>query len=152
MPLVHRLTGPEFTPSEVKSQPLRASPATLPQRLRPAEPADPDAHGHCALCAGGILVFDPARSCCVDRYERQFGTVQEHRSMFTHAKVAAILGDLGPARRLVESYRRVFGPMAAIELRRTLWRAISEARTRPIGHERADPVTGELQLPATVLG
>jgi hypothetical protein len=77
-------------------------------------------------------MLDPACVGCVDRYESQVGSVKEHRNMFARAKVAAILGDPGPAQRLFELYRRVFGPMAAIELRRALWRSIGQARTRPL--------------------
>jgi hypothetical protein len=72
--------------------------------------------------------------CCLDRYESLFGSVSDHRSMFAHARVSALEGDFMPARRLVESYRRVFGPMAAIELKRTLWQSIADAQADP--HQR----------------
>jgi hypothetical protein len=60
-----------------------------------------------------------------------FGSMNQHRNMFAHARMCAIEGDFMPARRLVESYRRVFGPMAAVELKRTLWQSIADAHTRP---------------------
>jgi len=44
--------------------------------------------------------------------------------MIAEARYAAMLGDHRPAQRLVESYRRVFGPMAAVELRRSLFRSV----------------------------
>jgi len=78
-------------------------------------------------------MFDPTRACCLDRYESLFGSVHEHRSRFAQARASAEIGDLGPARRLVESYRRVFGPLAAVELKRALLGSIVDARTRPIG-------------------
>lgn len=79
--------------------------------------------------------------CCLDRYEALFGSVTEHRSMFAHARISALEGDFMPARRLVESYRRVFGPMAAVELKRTLWQSIADGQMRPplrSGGEQAD--------------
>jgi hypothetical protein len=60
--------------------------------------------------------------------------------MFAHALRAALYEDYLPARRLVESYRRVFGAMAAVELKRILWQSIAEAKTRPPSpHRRAGP-------------
>jgi hypothetical protein len=129
MPLVHRFSGPGFAPSEPPTQRLRAAPPLPPEAFvaRKAEPADA---GGCRLCSSRAPIFDPARRCCVDRYESQFGSVAEHRHLIADALQSAMRGDLGPARRLVESYRRVFGPMAAVELRRSLWRAIDEPRGR----------------------
>jgi hypothetical protein len=126
MPLVHRFSGPGFAPSEPTTQRLR--PATLTPEASGAVDAAPADSGHCHLCNSRVPIFDPARRCCVDRYESQFGSVDQHRHLISGALQAAMRGDLGPARRLVESYRRVFGPMAAVELRRSLWRAIDEPR------------------------
>ncbi|HUD25875.1 MAG TPA: hypothetical protein VMQ45_09325 [Burkholderiaceae bacterium] len=83
------------------------------------------------MCATRAPVFDLSMPCCLDRYESLFGSVNEHRSMFAHALTAALYGDYLPARRLVESYRRVFGAMAAVELKRILWQSIAEAQVRP---------------------
>jgi hypothetical protein len=77
--------------------------------------------------------------CCLDRYESLFGSVNEHRSMFARARMSALDGDFVPAHRLVESYRRVFGPMAAVELKRTLWQSITDSQTHPPAHSPAEP-------------
>jgi hypothetical protein len=131
MPLVHRLSGPKFATNE-DSPRLRPSPATLPGPPRPLQPAAaPSGRANCRLCTTRAPVFDLSMPCCVDRYESLFGSVHEHRSMFARALTAALYGDHLPARRLVESYRRVFGPMAAVELKRILWQSIAEAQTRP---------------------
>lgn len=105
MPLVHRFSGPAFAPS-------------YPRDTRPG----------CPQCEAGAAVFDLSCRCCLDRYESLFGSAREHRDVFARALQAALRGDMGPARRLVESYRRVFGPMEAVELRRLLWREIDAGR------------------------
>jgi len=66
----------------------------------------------------------------MDRYESMFGSMTQHRNLFAHARMCALDGNFMPARRLVESYRRVFGPMAAVELRRALWQSIADAQAR----------------------
>jgi hypothetical protein len=142
MPLVHRLSGPKFATNE-DSPRLRPSAATLPGQPRPAQSApEPSGRINCRLCTTRAAVFDLSMPCCVDRYESLFGSVHEHRSMFAHALRAALRGDYLPARRLVESYRRVFGAMAAVELKRILWQSIAEAQVRPsspYGLRRAGP-------------
>jgi len=135
MPLVHRFSGPGFAPSESKSQKLRAAVAPPLDAAGGGEPASGPANSDsCHLCSARVPIFDLARRCCVDRYESHFGSVHEHRSMIARARQAAQLGDLGPAQRLVESYRRVFGSLAAVELRRSLWRSIGDVRPRPFDH------------------
>jgi hypothetical protein len=135
MPLMHRFSGPGFAPSEPQPQKLRAAPTLSPEGICPRLFAsEPNRHAHCRLCSGRVPIFDPSRRCCVDRYETQFGSVEQHRGRIASALRAATLGDLGPARRLVESYRRVFGPMAAVELRRSLWRSIGDPRLGPLDH------------------
>jgi hypothetical protein len=109
LPLVHRFSGPAFAPSYSRD-------------------AGPE---HCPQCEGRVAVFDPSRRCCLDRYEALFGSAREHRDVIARALQAALVGDMGPARRLVESYRRVFGPMEAVELRRLLWREIGTGRSGP---------------------
>jgi len=131
MPLVHHLTGTAFEANEARSAKLRAGQTpTVPLPKRSA----PDAAGSstgCKLCDAQASVFDLSMRCCLDRYESVFGSVHEHRSMFALARAAALDGDFVPARRLVESYRRVFGTMAAVTLKRRLWQSISEAQIRP---------------------
>lgn len=130
MPLVHRLSGPGFATTE-DSPRFRPSPATLPGQPRPSSPAaDVSERVLCRLCATRAPIFDLTMRCCLDRYESLFGSVNEHRDMFTRALTSALYGDQQPARRLVESYRRVFGPMAAVELKRVLWQSIAEAQSR----------------------
>jgi hypothetical protein len=135
MPLVHRLSGTGFASDEGKSTRVRERPATYPGAIPLAPlPQAPDSSGgaaFCPLCATRASTFDLSMRCCLDRYEAMFGSVTEHRSMFLHARDCALEGDFMPARRLVESYRRVFGPMAAVELKRRLWQAIAEAQTQP---------------------
>ena len=142
MPLVHRLSGPKFATNE-DSPRLRPSPAVTPGQSRAARPAaEPSGRVSCRLCATRAAIFDLSMPCCLDRYESLFGTVREHRRMFAHALTAALYGDYLPARRLVESYRRVFGAMAAVELKRILWQSISEAQTHPpspFGLRKAGP-------------
>jgi hypothetical protein len=99
-----------------------------------SEASDP---AHCELCAARASTFDLSKRCCLDRYESLFGSVHEHRKLFVHAMLCGLDGNFMPARRLVESYRRVFGPMAAVELRRSLWHAIGDAQARP--HQRPSP-------------
>ena len=142
MPLVHRLSGPKFATNEGGPR-LRPSPATVAGLSRPPQPAaEAGGRVNCRLCATRAPVFDLSMPCCLDRYESLFGSVNEHRSMFAHALTAALYGDYLPARRLVESYRRVFGAMAAVELKRILWQSIAEAQVRPsspYGLRRAGP-------------
>jgi hypothetical protein len=114
MPLVHRWSGTGF--------------ATR----------DADSPTFCKLCAARASTFDLSMRCCLDRYESLFGSVYEHRSKFAHARISALDGDFMPARRLVESYRRVFGPMAAVELKRTLWQSINEAQGQPLRRSGVD--------------
>jgi hypothetical protein len=140
MPLVHRLSGTGFASGEAGTARLRERPATIPGHV-PVSQASGDP-AHCPLCARRASVFDLSMRCCLERYESLFGSVHEHRSMFTRAKISALFGDLGPARRLVESYRRVFGPLAAVELRRTLWQSIAEARSRPVNQAVGPPAPG----------
>ena len=127
MPLVHRFSGPAFAPSESqsKTQKPRAFPASPTESLQEGATAgEPAAGAHCHLCSARVPIFDPSRRCCLDRYESQFGSARKHRAMIAEARYAAMLGDHRPAQRLVESYRRVFGPMAAVELRRSLFRSV----------------------------
>jgi len=132
MPLVHRLSGTGFASDEEKNLAARERPPTYPALSRsPPASSKPLAGTHCKLCAARAPTFDLSMRCCLDRYESLFGSVNEHRSMFAHARMSALDGDFMPARRLVEAYRRVFGPMAAVELKRTLWRAIGEPQARP---------------------
>jgi hypothetical protein len=91
------------------------------------------------LCATRASTFDLSMRCCLDRYESLFGSVFEHRSKFAQARISALDGDFMPARRLVESYRRVFGSMAAVELKRLLWQSIDEARITSLRRSIGDP-------------
>jgi hypothetical protein len=137
MPLVHRFGGPAFAPppSKPKTYPenrllaaARASgtgPATLGHEIGSVPPPQP-----CPQCEARLPVFDLSCRCCVDRYESLFGSAREHRDVIARALQSALQGDLGPARRLVEHYRRVFGPMEAIALRRMLWRSIGAPSVR----------------------
>ena len=129
MPLVHRLAGTGFSSDEDRGQRVRERPPSYPSQFQSSQPLD-ESSGPvtCILCATHASTFDLSMRCCLDRYEALFGSVNEHRSMFAHAKTSALDGDFMPARRLVESYRRVFGPMAAVELRRTLWQSIADAQ------------------------
>ena len=131
MPLVHRLSGTGFSSDEDKSLKMRDRPPTYP--FRPPPPVEESSSGGalCILCATHASTFDLSMRCCLDRYESLFGSVTEHRSMFAHARMSALEGDFMPARRLVESYRRVFGPMAAVELKRTLWQSIADGQAHP---------------------
>jgi hypothetical protein len=132
MPLVHRFTGPSFAPSRAPAP--RIAPVGI--AVAPSQQPDPQAAPSaseasiCRLCRTRVPMFDLSLRCCVDRYEAQFGSADQHRSLIANARQAAISGDLGPAWRLVESYRRVFGPMPALELRRVLWRSIDDARLK----------------------
>jgi hypothetical protein len=133
MPLVHRLSGTGFA-SEDKNPKQKEPPPTYPAQLRSAPQPLEEAVGTgalCILCATRASTFDLSMRCCLDRYESLFGSVNEHRSMFAHARMSALEGDFVPAHRLVESYRRVFGPMAAVELKRTLWQSIADGRPPP---------------------
>jgi hypothetical protein len=133
MPLVHRLSGTGFS-SEDKSSKPKERPPTFPAQLRSTPQPLEEAVGTgalCILCATRASTFDLSMRCCLDRYESLFGSVNEHRSMFAHARMSALEGDFVPAHRLVESYRRVFGPMAAVELKRTLWQSIADSRPPP---------------------
>ena len=134
MPLVHRLSGTGFASDEDKRQKLKEPPPTYPAPVRSApQPLEEavSAGALCILCATRASTFDLSMRCCLDRYESLFGSVNEHRSMFAHARMSALDGDFMPAHRLVESYRRVFGPMAAVELKRTLWRSIADGHPLP---------------------
>jgi hypothetical protein len=132
MPLVHRFAGTGFATDEDKTLLLRDRPPTYPSPFRSPAPLDEAGRpAFCILCATHASTFDLSMRCCLDRYESLFGSVNEHRSMFAHAKMSALEGDFMPARRLVESYRRVFGPMAAVELKRTLWQSIADAQVHP---------------------
>ncbi len=134
MPLVHRLSGTGFASDEEKNARLKERPPTYPPQVRSVPQPLDEAVGSgalCILCATRASTFDLSMRCCLDRYESLFGSVNEHRSMFAHARTSALEGDFMPAHRLVESYRRVFGPMAAVELKRTLWQSIAEGQTRP---------------------
>jgi hypothetical protein len=142
MPLVHRLSGTGFAPDEDKAVRLRDRPPTYPAPFVSPPPLDEASGPLCMLCATRSTTFDLAMRCCVDRYETLFGSMNQHRNMFAHARMCALEGNFMPARRLVESYRRAFGPMAAVELRRTLWQSIADAQVGP--HQqparvRADP-------------
>jgi hypothetical protein len=90
------------------------------------------------LCATRASAFDLSMRCCLDRYESLFGSVYEHRSRFEQARISALNGDFMPARRLVESYRRVFGSLAAVELKRMLWQSIDEARITSLRRAAGD--------------
>lgn len=139
MPLVHRLSGTGFASAGDSGLKLRGGPPTFPQPkfLHVAtEVADTT---QCPLCASRALVFDLSVRCCLDRYESLFGSVHEHRNLFARARRSALFGDLVPARRLVESYRRAFGPLAAVELKRTLWQSITDGRTRAPHPAIGDP-------------
>jgi hypothetical protein len=132
MPLVHRLSGTGFAPDEEKTVRMRDRPATYPSQFGSPPPLDEvPGSSFCILCATHATTFDLSMRCCVDRYEAMFGSMNQHRNMFAHARMCAIEGNFLPARRLVESYRRVFGPMAAVELKRALWLSIAEAQMRP---------------------
>jgi len=134
MPLVHRFNGPAFAPSESRARHRRAAspPWNRTDRIR-SGPTLPEllVDASCPLCRSRAPIFDPSRRCCLDRYESQFGSVDQHRRMMARALRSAMLGDRGPARRMVESYRRVFGPMAAVELRRKLWQYFDDPRGSP---------------------
>jgi len=141
MPLVHRLSGTSFASDEDKNLKPRERPPTYPAQLRSPPPVEEPADNggaFCILCATHASTFDLSMRCCLDRYEALFGSVTEHRSMFAHARMCALEGDFMPARRLVESYRRVFGPMAAVELKRTLWQSIADGQMHPEGHAAGD--------------
>jgi hypothetical protein len=137
MPLVHRFRGPAFAPPPSKpktypeTRPLPATrvagarPATLGHAIGSAPPA-----ATCLPCETRAPVFDLCCRSCVDRYESLFGSAREHRDVIALALQSALQGDMGPARRLVEHYRRVFGPMEAIALRRMLWRSASALPAR----------------------
>ena len=132
MPLVHRFGGTGYASNEDKTPRTRERPPTYPGLIRDFVATDrPEAVGSCKLCATGAAAFDLSMRCCLDRYESLFGSTKDHRALFAHARTSALGGDMQPARRLVEAYRRVFGSMAAVELRRTLWHAIQEAQLRP---------------------
>ena len=143
MPLVHRLSGTGFTSDEDKSpRPKEQRPPTYPAQLRSTPQPLEEAVGTgalCILCATRASTFDLSMRCCLDRYESLFGSVNEHRSMFAHARMSALEGDYMPAHRLVESYRRVFGPMAAVELKRTLWQSIADGQVRPPPRSPGEP-------------
>lgn len=129
MPLVHRFSGPAFAPSPAKAKAVndtRLSALTLPAGPLEGVAHDPD---RCPQCDARLPVFDLSRRCCVDRYEALFGSAREHRDVIARAIRAALLGDVRPAHRLIESYRRVFGPMEAAELRRRLLRGVAELRS-----------------------
>lgn len=132
MPLVHRLSGTGFVSAGDSGQKLRGGPPTFPQLRSPQGSAEPVEATQCPLCAARALVFDLSMRCCLDRYETLFGSVREHRNLLARARRSAQFGDLVPARRLVESYRRAFGPLAAMELKRTLWQSISTGQSRPL--------------------
>jgi len=136
MPLVHRLSGTGFASAGDSGLKLRGGPPTLPQLSQQGSTESVETT-QCPLCANRALVFDLSMRCCLDRYETLFGSVREHRNLFARARRSAQFGDLLPARRLVESYRRAFGPLAAMELKRTLWQSISTEQRRP-----AEPLVG----------
>jgi hypothetical protein len=139
MPLVHRFRGPAFAPPPSKPKTYSE---TRPLPASRAEGARPATLGHeigavplpqpCPQCEARLPVFDLSCRCCVDRYESLFGSAREHRDVIARALQSALQGDMGPARRLVEHYRRVFGPMEAIALRRMLSRSISDLPSRAI--------------------
>jgi len=135
MPLVHRLSGIGFRSDEERIAHARERPPTYPADQRLSEAPTAPGAATCKLCATRASTFDPSMRCCLDRYESLFGSVNEHRRMFERARISALDGDFLPARKLVKSYRRVFGPMAAVELKRRLWEAIGEAQLR--SHPRA---------------
>jgi len=136
MPLVHRLSGIGFASDEDKRR-LRESQAAYPFRS-PQTSSKPASATLCKLCAARASTFDLSMRCCLDRYESTFGSVLEHRTRFARARACALDGDFMPARRLVESYRRVFGPMEAVELKRRLWQSIADAQVRPDGRAASD--------------
>jgi hypothetical protein len=137
MPLVHSLSGTAFASYEDRSARLRESHVPYSAQSESAEASnDTSVSRYCPLCAIRASTFDLSMKCCLDRYESLFGSVFEHRTRFVQARTSALDGDFLPARRLVESYRRVFGPMAAVELKRALWQSIAEGQARPPG--RAD--------------
>lgn len=142
MPLVHRLSGTEFESFETRSSHRRDDRMfEIPPTMRSSELAlDAPTVAHCELCASRSPAFDLTQRCCVDRYETQMGSVGEHRATFAHAKAFALSGDYRPAQRLVESFRRAFGTLAAVELRRTLWRSVAEAQTRPLARATDRPI------------
>lgn len=148
MPLVHLLSGTGFASYEDRTVRLREShvPYSTPSDA-PQASNDPGTMTYCPLCATRASTFDLSMKCCLDRYESLFGSVYEHRTRFAQAKASALEGDYLPARRLVESYRRVFGPMAAVELKRTLWQSIAGAQAQPL-HVRGALVGGEKVQPA----
>jgi hypothetical protein len=147
MPLVHLLSGTGFASYEDRTVRLRES--HVPYSTESDSPelsSDPESVKYCPLCATRASTFDLSMKCCLDRYESLFGSVFEHRTRFAQAKASALEGDYLPARRLVESYRRVFGAMAAVELKRTLWQSIAEAQAQALppracigGAEKAQP-------------
>jgi hypothetical protein len=143
MPLVHRLSGTGFASDDDKgSKPKEQRPPTYPAQLRSVPQPLEEAVGTgalCILCATRASTFDLSMRCCLDRYESLFGSVNEHRSMFARARTSALEGDFMPAHRLVESYRRVFGPMAAVELKRTLWQSISDGQVRLPARSPGEP-------------
>jgi len=137
MPLEHRFGGPAFAPapSKPKTYPenrqltaARAGGAAPATRARETGPVTPPQS--CRQCDSRASVFDLSCRRCVDRYESLFGSAREHRDVIAQALQSALQGDMGPARRLVEHYRRVFGPMEAVALRRVLWRSISALPAR----------------------
>jgi hypothetical protein len=142
MPLVHRFSGPEFAPSKSgagravsKPSPALADSATTMPEVGSNE--------GCPLCVARLPMFDLSRRCCADRYEGQFGSVDLHRSLIANARQAALTGDMGPAWRLVESYRRVFGALPAAELKRNLWRSIGALRPRHLTEPAGPAVAAE---------
>jgi hypothetical protein len=148
MPLVHLLSGTGFASYEDRTLRLRESHVPYAtQSDSPQASNDPDAVKYCPLCSTRASTFDLSMKCCLDRYESLFGSVYEHRTRFAQARASALEGDHLPARRLVESYRRVFGPMAAVELKRTLWQSIAEAQAHH-AHPRGSIGAGEKSQPA----
>lgn len=145
MPLVHRLSGTGFAPDEEKTVRLRDRPPTYPAQFVSPPPLDEANTAFCILCATRSATFDLSMRCCVDRYEALFGSMSQHRNMFAHARICALDGNFMPARRLVESYRRVFGPMAAVELKRTLWQSIANAHAGP--HHPSNAVSADPPRP-----
>jgi len=151
MPLVHLLSGTGFASYEDRGARLRDGHAPCSTQPEPPEASnDPNAARFCPLCATRASTFDLSMKCCLDRYESLFGSVFEHRTRFVQARASALEGDFLPARRLVESYRRVFGPMAAVELKRTLWQSIAEGQAGL--SVRAGVEAGEKSPPAPLRG